>query len=329
MSTAQVLDQTFHVYRNHFFLLAGIGVLLPALLLLLQLAFVPLGYPPRSGSAARAPFLFWTVFLEYWFNWILLYVMGHALTGAATTYAISRLHLGEPVTIVESYRKTLPRFWTVLRIALNIYARLLGSGILTYIACVLALGVIAVPAWTGPAGRAVLGVLAIILGIATGLAGIFWMLYLYCKYCLAIPACIIEGLPARPALRRSRFLAGESVRRITLVYLLMAVLGLVLSTVLRLPGEFYTLYFRGNVVLTTVLYSLGSFIAGALAGPIATIAIALVYYDQRVRKEAFDLQMMMDSIAQSAPGPAKPDVAQASDQQPEAQPGQAVPAEPG
>jgi hypothetical protein len=33
-----------------------------------------------------------------------------------------------------------------------------------------------------------------------------------------------------------------------------------------------------------------------LTGPLATIGIALVYYDERVRKEAFDLQLMMSSL---------------------------------
>jgi hypothetical protein len=309
MSTSQVLDRTFHVYRNHFLLLAGIGVLLPALLLVLQLAFVPLGYPPRGSNAMRDPFLFWTVFLEYWCSWILLYVIGHALTGAATVYAVSRLQLGEAVTIAESYRKTLPRFWTVLRIALNIYARMFGAGVLTYIACVLVTLIVATPFARIGIANAVVGVVVAILVIAAMLAGIFWMLYLYARYCLAIPACVVENLPARPALRRSRFLSGESVRRITLIYLLMAVLGLVLSTVLWLPGQFYSIYFRREVMMTTVLYSLGSFLAGTLAGPIATIAIALVYYDQRIRKEAFDLQIMMDSIVQSAADPVTPDVA--------------------
>jgi hypothetical protein len=35
---------------------------------------------------------------------------------------------------------------------------------------------------------------------------------------------------------------------------------------------------------------------------LATIGIALVYYDERVRKEAFDLQWMMASL--DAPAPA-------------------------
>jgi hypothetical protein len=305
MSTSQVLDRTFHVYRNHFLLLAGIGVLLPLLLLVLQLAFVPLGYPSRGRM--RNPFLFWTVFMEYWLGWIMLYVIGHALTGAATVYAVSRLHLGEAVTIAESYRKTLPRFWTVLRIALTIYLRLVGAGFLTYLACALVVLAAALPIARGVAGSAVFGILTGILIFAIVLAGIFWMLYLYSRYCLAIPACVVENLPARPALRRSLFLSGESIRRITLIYLLMVVLGLVLSTVLWLPGQFYSIYFRRGTVMATVLYSLGSFFAGTLAGPIATIAIALVYYDQRIRKEAFDLQMMMDSLARPTLAPAAPD----------------------
>ena len=301
MSTAQVLDRTFHVYRNHFPLLGGIGVLLPALLLLLTFAFVPIGYPPR-GLALRNPFLFWTIFLEYWGSWILLYVIGHAITGGATVYAVSRLYLDEHVTISESYRKTLPRFWTILRIALNIYLRVVGAGLLTIGAVVLGgwgLDFIFKPLGiTSNNAQIWVGSITVIL---IALAGILWMLYLYSKYCLAIPACVLESLPARPAVRRSRFLARDSIRRITLIYLLTVVLGLGLSTVLWLPGQYYAVFFRHSVTMAILLRSLGSFIAGVLAGPIATIAVALVYYDQRIRKEAFDLQFMMDSMRQPLP----------------------------
>jgi Ni/Fe-hydrogenase subunit HybB-like protein len=43
-----------------------------------------------------------------------------------------------------------------------------------------------------------------------------------------------------------------------------------------------------------------TFISECLVGPLATIAFALVYYDERVRKEAFDLQLMMTTL--DAPG---------------------------
>ena len=300
MSTAQVLDRTFHIYRSHFFLLAGIGVLLPTLLLGVRLAFVPLGYPPRG--VVRSNFLFWTVFFEFWATWILLYVIAHAVTGGATVYAVSRLHLGDHVTIAEAYRKTLPRFWTLLRIALNIYVRVLVSGLLTIAAVVLgAYGLDFLFRFLGVSSNNFQVWVGSISVILVALAGMFWMLYLYAKYCLAVPACIIEGLPGRPALRRSRFLAVKSIRRITLIYLLMAVLGLGLSAVLWLPSRYYAAVFPHGLTMAILLRSIGSFIAGALTGPIATIAIALVYYDQRIRKEAFDLQFMMESITQSVP----------------------------
>jgi hypothetical protein len=301
MSTGQVLDRTFQIYRGNFAVLAGIGVLLPLLLLILRLAFVPLGYPPSRGAAVRDPVHFWTVTLEYFGSWLLLYMIGHALSGAATVYGVSKLHLGEPVTIGECYRKTLPRFWSVLRIAWNIYLRCVGAGFLAYIAVVFV-----VFGWTELSGmsRAPSGLsitIAFILGIATAGAGIFWICSLYAKYCLAVPACLVEQLPVRPALRRSRFLSKGSIRRIILVYLLMLLLGFALSFVFWLPGQFYVSFVRGRSLMTAILLrSVGSFFAGALAGPIATIAVALVYYDQRIRKEAFDLQWMMDSMAHPA-----------------------------
>ena len=41
---------------------------------------------------------------------------------------------------------------------------------------------------------------------------------------------------------------------------------------------------------------LGTFISQCLVGPLLTIALTLTYYDQKVRKEAFDLQLMMSDM---------------------------------
>ena len=40
----------------------------------------------------------------------------------------------------------------------------------------------------------------------------------------------------------------------------------------------------------------GGFVTQSILGPIMTIAITLVYYDERVRKEAFDLEHMMQAL---------------------------------
>jgi hypothetical protein len=56
-----------------------------------------------------------------------------------------------------------------------------------------------------------------------------------------------------------------------------------------------------NMTMRLVLDYLAGFIVGVLTGPLATIGIALVYYDERVRKEAFDLQLMMSSLDTPSP----------------------------
>ena len=50
------------------------------------------------------------------------------------------------------------------------------------------------------------------------------------------------------------------------------------------------------MLLWTVLGQVGNFLGGILVAPVHTIGFALFYYDLRVRKEAFDLQMMMQAI---------------------------------
>ena len=56
-----------------------------------------------------------------------------------------------------------------------------------------------------------------------------------------------------------------------------------------------------SIIVSQVSAYLATFVAGALSSPLPTIAMSLVYYDERVRKEAFDLQLMMAGIdAQAA-----------------------------
>jgi hypothetical protein len=86
-----------------------------------------------------------------------------------------------------------------------------------------------------------------------------------------------------------------------LVNLLTWVLSAVLALALTVPGQILAVTLPSKATLfALVLQHIGSFIAGVVAGPIATTAIALIYYDQRVRKEAFDLQHMMELMGQQA-----------------------------
>lgn len=48
-----------------------------------------------------------------------------------------------------------------------------------------------------------------------------------------------------------------------------------------------------------------SYIATMLAAPLFPIAITLIYYDQRIRLEGFDIEWMMDAAGMIEPVPAQ------------------------
>jgi hypothetical protein len=302
MSTSQVLDRTFHLYRNHFVLLAGIGALLPALLLVLQLIFIPLGLPPRANAKTQ-PEILAILFLGYFACYGVIYLVGNALAGGATVIGVSKLHLGQTITIGQAYRQVFARFRRVLGVIVLLGLIVFGS---LMVGEVIAVMVIAFSAGSaaifGRGGGAVAGigvVLAIIWAVVVFLSAIFAALYLYSKLALAIPACLLEQLPVGVALRRSWYLTKGSVGRIMLVNLLTWVLSVALALALAIPGQIFAMTMPNKALLLgVILQHVGGFIAGVVANPIATTAIALIYYDQRVRKEAFDLQLMMEAVGQ-------------------------------
>ncbi|HEX4603981.1 MAG TPA: hypothetical protein VH724_08325, partial [Candidatus Angelobacter sp.] len=145
-----------------------------------------------------------------------------------------------------------------------------------------------------------------ILVVVAVVVCVIWAIRLYCSYQLAVPVCVLEKRGAIDCLKRSRFLSkGKGVQRILLVLFLSAILTYALSMALSLPVFILAmLEVSGRstaLALPMAIWQyVASFAAGTLAGPIVTIAIALLYYDERVRKEAFDLQLMMEGMGQAS-----------------------------
>lgn len=315
MSTSQVLDRTFHLYRNNFVLFAGIALIAPALSLIAALLQLWLLGPVPAPPEAVDPEMAYRIFSDYLMRAglqmlisLIVYAIGAALATGATTYAVSMVHLEKPTTIAESYRKIRPMFWRILRLIITILLITLGPMLLVEgVAVAWAMLQIRAIAEGGPPPLPT--VLAVLVLLLLGLlAGIVWAIYALCRYALAVPACVLENLPVRQSLIRGRFLIQKSLLRVFGVYLLTFLMVLVLTTVLQLPAWIGGSMFSAKGVahvggFAMVWLLLAEFIGKTLAGPIVTIAIALLYYDQRVRKEAFDLQVMMEAVGQSSPQP--------------------------
>jgi hypothetical protein len=297
MSTSQVLDRTFHLYRNHFLLLAGISALPPAVLLLAQTGFVLLALipgPKLDFLPAEAVLVVGIIAL------VVAYLVALAFATGATVYAVSRVHLGQAATIHESYRAIRPLLWRIVRIVVSVAVRFTGASAATVAVGAIPIFLITRFGRTDPLVAWVGGILAVVAFIVC----VIWAIRLYCSYQLAVPVCVLEKRGALDCLKRSRFLSkGKAVQRILLVLFLSGILTYILSLALSLPVIILTMTSgpaktTSMGILVVIWDYLSSFVAGVLAGPIVTIALALLYYDERVRKEAFDLQLMMEAMGQ-------------------------------
>jgi hypothetical protein len=300
MSTSQVLDRTFQLYRSKFWLFAGIAALPPALILIAELLAIGGGLilARTFGSMTSIVALALGVVAI-----VVLYLIGSALATGATVHAVSRVHLASPASISESYKAVGPLLWRILGITLLISLMAGGAFLLGYL-------VLFVPTFlTGVLASGGARSVAPFLIFATGFIGFgaivaagVWAIRIYCRYSLAVPACVAERLPVIGSLHRSKFLSSRALFRIFLIYLLLVILSLALGAALSIPNYIEMAVNHGKESLPMQIWGfVASFLAGTLAGPAGTIAISLVYYDHRVRKEAFDLQLMMEAIGQPAP----------------------------
>jgi hypothetical protein len=304
MSTGQVLDRTFNLYRQNFLLFFGIALLPPALVLLLQLIpaepfriFNPSLDPGATITPAQIGSLYLGMFLLG-----VVWLIGFAPAAAATAFAVSAVHLGQKTSISESYGKLRGRVGRVFNLVFSIVIRVGGGYILLTIAAVLLMG-------TGAAAGALLGtagtVIGIILGVLMMLAAVVATIYLFLCYAVAIPACVIEDIKARAALKRSFYLTKGDRGRIFVICFLALISQYIISLALVFVPTLLMMEMAGRQPLALqIVNAVASFLAGGLSGPIATVALSLVYYDERVRKEAFDLQLMMGATQPPAAGAA-------------------------
>lgn len=83
--------------------------------------------------------------------------------------------------------------------------------------------------------------------------------------------------------------------RIVIAFFMTAVFTGVLVAALRAGAAALGLtpHPYGNIPSEKVMTLITTTIGGILFGPISAIALALEYFDQRVRKESFDIHQMM------------------------------------
>jgi hypothetical protein len=289
LSLGEILDRTFTVYRRNFWLFAGISAVSGAVQIVGQFILLLLGHSVVRGGNVFALRDFGAAGGNLLVS--LLFLLASAVTSAATVYAIGEVYLARPVTVNSSLAAIGPRWLRYIGIMLW----QIGSFIwLPLVVLIPAFAILGAAAAFGGSGGAVFGGLLMFLGIVGGGAGGF---IFYLRNALAVQASVVEDLPVRPAMRRSKTLTTGTKGRIFIVLMLSGALYMV-AGLAQFPATFaITSDVGGHHPLAQAWILLVGFAAHVLVSPVAMIGLSLLYFDQRIRLEAFDLAYMLGAPA--------------------------------
>jgi hypothetical protein len=298
LTLGELLDRSFSLYRTH--LPTFVALMLPVAAV--NAVVSTLAQVIRSAAAAPraspSPELIATLVGAMGLLMVLVValIFVQVISFAMVSAAASSAYLGEPASARDAFAAVRPAVGSVSWLAVLVLVRVFGAFMVGAM-CVLAVSVLATAAGPrlGAAGVALGTAAALGVLVLTALAVAFLML----RYSLAVAAWVNEALTASDALGRSvELLRGQLPRALVIM-----VFGVIISQVagLILQGPFVI---AGVVAGPDTPLGFGLTIAGALAAsmasavalPLTTVAFAVLYFDARVRHEAFDLELLIDAI---------------------------------
>jgi membrane-anchored glycerophosphoryl diester phosphodiesterase (GDPDase) len=311
LNLGEILDRTAQLYRHNFWLFVGTAAL--PLLIVFALA-IPAGaiflIPGIASGRAGGPspavigiiILIVIVALP-------VYLAVYVYSYAGITQATVSVHLGEKPTIRATLKSVHTRFWTYLWY-------LLLQGILAiFVPMVIAMSIIVPLIFLMSRGDADLGSRFALgfLMVLVGVVAFCVIVWLTLSLALGMPACVVEKKTAWESIVRSWHLSKGTRGRIFVTNLLVAALAFAIGMALAipllilvavLPAMGITIANSSTTLVVTEIVRVGlDFISKVLLAPIYMIAAVLFYYDQRIRKEGFDIEWMMQRAGLTPPQP--------------------------
>jgi len=310
LTLGEILDRTAELYRSNFLLLAGISSVYGGILLVLSLLQI------GAQQAAKAMHLTTGLIVASIVGLVVLYLavfVAGGLAVAANTRAVGWLHLGEPASIGAAYRAILPRTGRYLWLMTITYFRAWFACVVIYAAYAAVILVYIRP--TGifsqtpnapppDPGKMMVFLASSVAFLFLLLGALIFGIIMSLRYSLAVPACTVENLKARAAIRRSIQLSKGSRGRIFMLGLLALIIQLGITGLTQ--GFFIVAGIKNHGVIPvwmSVVQQFLAFLTNTFVGPIYATGFTLFYYDQRVRKEGYDIERMMQTAGMSQPTP--------------------------
>jgi hypothetical protein len=303
LTLGEILDRTAQLYRTNFLLFAGISAVYAGVLLVVGLLQIGLAEALRVMRMTQQ--LQWLTWTTMTLGMLLMFLCYGAVM-AAVSRALAWVHLGKTATIRGAYQSILPRLGRYLWLMTLTFLAVFSPISLLYAGYFGTLAYYVKGFGTNPAAQQasmsnpqtmmIFGLASLVFVLLLLPIGVYTVL-MGLRYSLAVPACVVEEMKARQAIRRSIELAKGSWGRIFLLALLIGVIKVGLGILTQIfvviaafkhPGQ---LPGPGIQALSQVI----GFFTNTFLGPIYAMGVTLFYYDQRIRKEGFDIEWMMQA----------------------------------
>ncbi|MDQ4142615.1 MAG: hypothetical protein M3198_02550, partial [Actinomycetota bacterium] len=215
---------------------------------------------------------------------IIIGFIGTSLATAATYKAVGDAYLGGKPGWRESMSFGLRRLHSVIWVTLltALFAGLILAGV--------GIAVVGTAAIAGEAGGIILGILAFFAAIPL-------LVWLYFSWSVSVPALLTEGRRGTQALRRSFGLVRGRWWFVFGVQVVASLVATVVSFMITAVPQAVLIGTLGDSPFAfLILQALATSVAAILTTPFVSAVAVVIYFDLRVRKEGFDLQLLAQNM---------------------------------
>lgn len=296
LGIADVLDEMIELYKTNFVLLVGISAFLYVPYSLLTTGLQNPRFDVQTPSfEAFVPFLI-SLFIA-----LVFYAVAAPIVTGALTYGVSERYLGRETSIGACYKRMLSPAVFLPFLGANLLVFLVGAAALLVPGIMLGAG-IALTA-LGIDGRGAMmipGVILILLGIPAFVIPV----YVWARFVLVAPAYVLEMRGAVGSLARSWELMKGNVLKALALMVIVGVVVSIIQGIISAPLAFAVGAGQAKgAEASLVLQAINTIVTAILStvfAPFTSIVAILLYYDMRIRKEGFDLELLARDLAASA-----------------------------
>lgn len=222
---------------------------------------------------------------------LLIGLLGTILVSAVLTVIVSRAVLGRGISAGEAWRGARPHLPRLAGLLLLVPLLLLGV-----LAACATPGLVLMAAGSTAGGRSLL-----MLGLLGGMTTALWI---WIRFCLAAPALVLEKQGVVAALRRSVKLVRGAWWRVCGIQLLTQILLMFAALLIQIPTGAIAVSLGGEQSMNwltdpsapvswpfLITTGVGAMLAATLSFPVSAGVTALLYMDQRIRRESLDLEL--------------------------------------